>query len=206
MVELLVQWVTQIIIFIILATIIDLLVPANSMKKYIKFVVGLVLILIFLKPFFYLFDFNIEQTLDRSFNEIFATNDTKNIENLVEMQKSEIESSQNAYILEQMAVQLKDIANTPLKEEHKVEITAINFSFKIEQAFDFENLEEVIVTIRESEEGEGTIQAVDDVVINTEDPLANNSDVDSESIKEFLQEIWDLHDKKLSILWEGGAS
>ncbi|WP_072887551.1 stage III sporulation protein AF [Ornithinibacillus halophilus] len=204
--ELLVQWVTQIIIFIILATIIDLLVPANSMKKYIKFVVGLVLILIFLKPFFYLFDFNIEQTLDRSFNEIFATNDTKNIENLVEMQKSEIESSQNAYILEQMAVQLKDIANTPLKEEHKVEITAINFSFKIEQAFDFENLEEVIVTIRESEEGEGTIQAVDDVVINTEDPLANNSDVDSESIKEFLQEIWDLHDKKLSILWEGGAS
>ncbi|MUK87163.1 stage III sporulation protein AF [Ornithinibacillus sp. L9] len=205
--SLLIEWVTQIIIFIILAAIIDLLVPASSMKKYIKFVVGLLLILIFLKPFFSLFNIDLQHAFNTSLQEIFEDDyGEENMENLIDIQKSEIESSQNAYILEQMAVQFKDLANTPLIEKHQVEISDIDFKFAAESSYSFENLEEVIVYIQESEEGEGAIYAVDDVVINTKDPVVDENNEDLMEISGFLEEIWELKDKKLSVFWEGGSS
>src|SRR5690625_423242 len=96
------QWVTQIVIFIMLATIIDLLIPNNSMKKYVKFVLGLTLVLIFLTPLFNIYQYDITKALETGFHDIFSRGDKgENMENLIEMQKSEIESAQNAYILEQ---------------------------------------------------------------------------------------------------------
>ncbi|SES82876.1 stage III sporulation protein AF [Oceanobacillus limi] len=205
--DLLIQWVTQIIIFIILATIIDLLIPATSMKKYIKFVVGLILILIFLKPFFSLFNIDLQHAFDTPIESIFESDyEESDIENLIDLQKSEIESSQNAYISEQMAVQFIDLANPPLKEEYQLEISTMDFTFQAESNYSFENLEEVIVYIQESEAGEGTVNAVDDVVINTEDPVVNENNADLEGVKQFLTEVWELDDKKLSLNWEGGSS
>ncbi|MDY0396476.1 stage III sporulation protein AF [Virgibacillus halophilus] len=68
--------------FLLLATIIDLLVPANSMKKYIQFAVGLILILIFLKPVFYLFHIDMKQAIQTTFqeqqDEIFEKDMVKN--------------------------------------------------------------------------------------------------------------------------------
>ncbi|MFD2045971.1 stage III sporulation protein AF [Ornithinibacillus salinisoli] len=205
--DLLIQWVTQIVIFILLATIIDLITPATSMKKYIRFVVGLLLILIFLKPFFSLFNIDIQHAFNTSITEFFEESEEEgNIENLIDIQKSEIESTQNAYILEQMAVQLIDLAKDPLIEEYQVEITDLDFTFAAESSYSFENLEEVIVYIRESEKGEGTVYAVDDIVINTEKPVEADQNEDLDEIKRFLEEVWETEEMKLSLIWEGGSS
>src|SRR5699024_37373 len=84
------QWVGQIIIFVLLATIVDLLIPATAMKKYIKLVVGLILILIFLKPVFHLFDMNIQKTLEDSYAQLDQDQGKlDNTEKLLEMQKKE---------------------------------------------------------------------------------------------------------------------
>lgn len=86
--EVIIQWVTQIILFIILAAIIDLLIPVDSMKKYVKLAVGLILILILLKPVFYLFNTDIEQAVETSINELDqAYSQDGNIENQIEFQK-----------------------------------------------------------------------------------------------------------------------
>src|SRR5699024_5445059 len=128
------EWIEQIIVFILLATIIDLIIPANAMKKYIKLVVGLILILIFLRPVFFLFDINIQQSLETSFSKLSReTSGGENMKNLIKMQKREIEDSQDAYILEEMAVQLKDLAKDPLKEEYQAKIANIDFAFSDEQ-------------------------------------------------------------------------
>lgn len=207
----LIEWVTQIIIFLLLAAIIDLLIPATSMKKYIKLAVGLLLILILLKPVFYIFNIDIGQELKNSFEKLDQEEIRNNsAENSLEIQKSEIQASQDAYILEQVAVPLKDLAKDSLQEQYQAEIIDLEFNFASDiQATDsnlFENLEEVIVYLRESGDEEGAVNVVDDIVINTDDPSENEMGQDDEDIKELLREVWELKNKDLTIIWEGGAS
>lgn len=86
--DVIIQWVTQIILFVILAAIIDLLIPVDAMKKYVKLAVGLILILILLKPVFYLFDADIEQAVETSIDQLDqAYTQDENIENQIEFQK-----------------------------------------------------------------------------------------------------------------------
>ncbi|MFD1850592.1 stage III sporulation protein AF [Oceanobacillus bengalensis] len=204
--DILVEWVTQIILFIILATIIDLLIPQTAMKKYINLVVGLILILILLNPIFHVLNIDIESALNQSFSQIDeARSSNDSVENLIEMQKKDIEMTQDAYILEQMAVPLIDIAKDPLMEEYQLEITNIDFNFQNTQELTYEDLVGVIVYVKEIEEGEGEMGVVEDVVINTDDPIEREARQDEE-VKERLMELWELHDKELMLYWEGGAS
>lgn len=205
--DLLIQWVTQIILFLLLAALIDLLTPSTVMKKYVRLVIGLILILIFLKPVFFLFNIDIQEALESSFSQLNqeeAGNDS--LENLIELQKSEIQGTQDAYILEQMAVQLKDIARDPLLEEYQAEITDIDFIFSTEENFTFEDLEKVIVNLRESDGKEGAVSSIDEIVINTDDPVVNEKGQDVEQIRSLLYEIWEIKNKELTINWEGGTS
>ncbi|RKQ37758.1 stage III sporulation protein AF [Oceanobacillus halophilus] len=206
--DVLVQWVTQIILFIILATVIDLLIPATAMKKYIKLVVGLILILILLKPIFYVLEIDIETALNRSFQHVNEkSGESESVENLIEFQKKEIESTQDAYILEQMAVQLIDIAEDPLKEEFQATISDIAFQFNQTDKWTYEDLEEVIVYVKDFEEGEGEDRVVEDVVINTDESVeVKEEDRHDEQITQLLKETWELQDKEITLFWEGGPS
>ncbi|WP_164218067.1 stage III sporulation protein AF [Virgibacillus sp. YIM 98842] len=203
------EWITQIIIFVLLATIIDLLIPTGSMKKYIKLVVGLILLLILLKPVFYIFQIDIQQELEAAFSAIDTTDSEHSMESLVDFQKKEIETRQDAYILEQMAVQLIEIAKEPLYEEYQLEINNIDFRFSeeaVSQELNFELLDEVIVYMEQAKDGEGAVNAVEDVVIDTEDPLKKEEMEDSEGVEMLLREVWELDSKELIIVEEGGPS
>ncbi|MFC4022825.1 stage III sporulation protein AF [Oceanobacillus longus] len=204
--DVIIQWVTQIILFIVIASIIDLLIPADTMKKYVKLVVGLILILILLKPIFHVFNTDIQKAIETSINELDQEfKSDENIENQIEFQKKEIQGSQHAYILEQMAVQLKNLAADPLKEEYQVEITTMEFRFNDTQDISFEELTEVIVYINEAQNGEGAVNTVEDVVINSQ-RNQEEPEEDLSEIEVLLMEVWELTDKKVSIYWEGGTS
>jgi len=207
--EILVNWVTQIIVFLIFAAIIDLLIPANKMKRYIQFVVGLVLLLIFLKPVFYIFDIDITQAIESSFKQTIQSNEkSKEMEELIKIQKSEIESTQDAYILEEMVVQLKNLAEDPLAEE-QITITDIQFNFGKTEAYTFDNLEEVIVYLVATNEGEGVVDEINEIEINTNEPTLDQNKLeenDPELIKNILQEVWELDEMKITLIWEEGVT
>lgn len=61
MIELLKLWVTSITIAVFFITAVEMILPDNSMKKYAKFVLGLLLIVVIIKPIIKIFDkdFNI---------------------------------------------------------------------------------------------------------------------------------------------------
>lgn len=160
------DWVTQIILFIILASVIDLLIPANHLQKYVRLAISLILILILLQPVFYLFNTDINAAISSSMNRIESQfNNQSSIENQIDFEKNEIENGQDAYILKQMAIELEKIAEESLKEEFAVEITSIDFQFAVTDSLTYEDLTEVIVYITESEPGEGAMNTVEDVVI-----------------------------------------
>lgn len=205
--DILINWITQIIIFLVLASLIDLLLPSNSMKKYIQFVIGLILILIFLKPVLYIFDIDIKQTLETTFGQTTELEEnTETMGELIKKQKNEIESSQDAYILKEMVVQLQELAAEPLAETFETEIVDIQFVFDPPEEAVWENLQEVTVYLAELQEEEDAVDDIEDVVIDTEDtPQEKNQDNNHDEIKTMLQDLWELDDIQLTIIQEGGA-
>ena len=64
MIEGLKVWVTNITIAIFFITAVEMILPDNSMRKYAKFVLGLMLIVVIINPIMKIFD------KDFNFNEI----------------------------------------------------------------------------------------------------------------------------------------
>jgi len=198
------EWIYQIIVFLILAAIIDLLIPSSRMQKYVRLAVGMIMMLIFLKPVFYLFNTDIEQLLKKGTQEIFVGEKQGLLENQLEIQKREILGTQQAYISKQMAVQLKEQADPLLKQHHQAEIQDIQIGFQKGEQLTAEHISGVTVTLQEPRE-EGTVKQIDEVVIGRI-PKQKDRTHDEAAIRTTLQKAWGLDPGQLTILWEGGTS
>ena len=128
------------------------------------------------------------------------------MENSLESKKKEIEETQQAYILEQMAVQLKTEAEKELMERsgyeiRDVEIRLIDPKGEMKE----ENIESIHVTLEEqsTEEAEG-VQPIEKVDIDLEEQQSLIT-APSPRIQEILSEKWGITSSKLIIeINEGG--
>ncbi|MBW3113572.1 MULTISPECIES: stage III sporulation protein AF [Bacillaceae] len=198
------DWITNIIIFVLLATVIDMLLPSSNMQKYAKIVTGLLLITIILTPLFKLMSTDFDEVMNSiDFN---GTSQNNSVENVIEMKKKEIQASQHAYILEQMAVQMKQQAEKELMDEHGKVIEKITV-----QADDLENvpdsISEVSVLMKDKEsETDSTIETVQNVEIDTgSEARKNTSEEDTSRLASLLAEQWNLTPDKIIITVEGGT-
>ncbi|WP_413308920.1 stage III sporulation protein AF [Bacillus sp. 1P10SD] len=202
--EFLTEWVTNIILFILLATVIDMLLPNSSLQKYTKMVTGLLLIAIILTPIFKLISKDFETTL-ASIPSYQAPGE-KNMKNLIDLKKKEIQASQHAYILEEMAVQLKKDVKEELMEQYGLEIAKVDIAINEEsdQAFP-ENLQKVMVLLRQPENGVQSVEAIKQIEINTEKPLpSKGSTEETEKITSFLSQKWNVTEETVEVSIEGG--
>lgn len=99
------EWLTSIVLFILFAIVIDMLLPNSSMQKYAKMVVSLLLIVVMLNPIFKLFKTDPEVIFEYLTEN--GQSQSADIKNHINSEKKEIQATQRAYILEEMAVQLK---------------------------------------------------------------------------------------------------
>ncbi|WP_245690188.1 stage III sporulation protein AF [Sediminibacillus albus] len=183
--------------------LVDLLMPNSSMKKYIKVVVGLILILIFLQPLFHLFQMDIDTMMANALNGLETDVTEENMKNSIDLKKNEIQASQHAYILEEMAVQMKNEVEEGLEKEYGVVIADIAFQFVEGKEMSFESLQAVNVTLVEkglqTTEGE-----VEQVVIDVDDQPAEEELPDTGEISNFLFEQWELEKQTINIDWREG--
>ncbi|WP_061809674.1 stage III sporulation protein AF [Rossellomorea vietnamensis] len=198
------DWITNIIIFVLLATVIDMLLPSSNMQKYAKIVTGLLLITIILTPLFKLMSTDFDEVMNSI--DLNGPSQNKSMENEIEMKKKEIQASQRAYILEQMAVQMKQEAEKEMMDEQGKVIEKVTI-----QADDVENLPDsitgvkVIVKEKESEK-DSTIEAVQNVEIDTgSETRKKTSDEDTSQLATLLAEQWNLTQDKIIITVEGGT-
>ncbi|MCM3692486.1 stage III sporulation protein AF [Neobacillus niacini] len=202
--EFLIEWVTNIILFILLATVIDMLLPNTSMQKYTKMVTGLLLIAIILTPIFKLISKDFETAMAQI--PSFQDPGKKNMENLIELQKKEIQASNHAYILETMAVQLEKGVEEELMEQFGLEIAKIELTTQDDSQESFpENLEMVLVHLKQPETKVTTVEAIQPVSIDTETPLPSKEQTEeSEKVAAFLSQQWNVTEKVIEVSVEGG--
>jgi stage III sporulation protein AF len=201
----LIAWVTNIILFILLATVIDMLLPNSSMQKYSKMVIGLLLIAIILTPIFKL----ISKDFDTKFASIPSLNlpDEKNMKNSIELKKKEIQASDHAYILEQMAVQLKKGVSEELMEKYSLEISHIEVLTKDNSNQSFpQNLEKVSVQLTKRDKSVETVAVIKHIEINTNKPLTADKKTKNTALEvsKYLSKKWNVDEKAVEVSIEGG--
>ncbi|MDF2945744.1 MAG: stage sporulation protein [Bacillales bacterium] len=200
------DWITNIIVFILIATVIDLILPSSSFNKYVKFVTSLLLLLMIISPVLKIFNSDIETAIE---NMIF--NDRKNSsESLLDEKKIEILESQRAYILEQMAVQLERQVAKDVKEKYGVEISGISLESNDKELKDYNSISKVSVTYKESTSN-GTkdiVEEVSPVSINVSKPItvSENHQTNNKEIATYLSKSWGISKVKISIKEEGGVN
>ena len=201
------EWVTNIILFVLFATVIDMLLPNSKFQKYAKMVVGLLLIAIILTPIFNLLTQDFEDTMKGITN--FEPSSENRINNLIDLQKNEIQASQDAYILKQMAVQLKEDAKEELMDQYGLAITNIDLVVDAESQQPFPgNLQKVVLQLKqpEQEQTKEAVEVVKSVEINTQQPLQiQPENKDNDGVKQLLSEKWDVEAKVIELQIEGGT-
>jgi len=198
--EMLVSWLTQIIIFILLAIIIELFVPSSHMAKYVRLIIGLIFLLIFLQPILYLFKIDIEKVVNQSlFQEVLNREEIQQIEK-IDQQKEVLQASNDAYILTEMSDQLKKQA-VDVAEKHLIRITNIEYEFA-HSKINLNDLERLIVYIESrSISDSAEIVDVDEIVIDID---RQELEVDQDKIlriKEDLVMVWQLDEEDLIVKW-----
>ncbi|WML47567.1 stage III sporulation protein AF [Neobacillus sp. PS3-34] len=202
----LIEWITNIILFILLASVIDMLLPNSNMRKYIKIVTGLLLIAIILTPVMKLISKDFETAIASI--PALETPGEKNMKNLIEMKKKEIQASQHAYILEEMAVQLKKGVEGELMDQFGLEIAKIDIlaDEKTNQTFP-ENLQKVTVLLKHPDKEIETVEAVKQIDIDTEAPLPSKKNTEpAKKVAAFLSKQWNVSVKAIEVSIEGGRT
>ncbi|MCY7913602.1 stage III sporulation protein AF [Bacillus haynesii] len=202
--EFLTEWLTNIILFILMAIVIDMLLPNSSMQKYAKMVISLLLIVVILNPIFSLF---------RTDPDVIFEKLTKNgqvqsneIKNQLNSEKKEIQASQQAYILEQMAVQLeKNAEGRFTSDKYKIDRVAVSSDSQLKTEKDLSKYAEVSVFLQPA--SEKTVQAVAPVEINTDrgyQSMREREKKETGEVREQLAGIWEISPDKITVNIEGG--
>ncbi|MGA9290215.1 MAG: stage III sporulation protein AF [Anaerobacillus sp.] len=193
-------WITNIIVLILLATVLELLLPNSSMQRYVKMVIGLMLMAVILSPVLSIFTNDFDSMLRSA--TLDSSTENKKMENAIESKKSEIQASNAAYIEEQMAVQMKSQVEKELREQFNLEISSV--ALDLTEVDGEKNIDHIIVTVNEagSEKSVSDIEAVT-VSLPVEDEMDSTDHV-SRKVAYFLADEWALYPKQVGVMVKGG--
>ena len=201
MMDILTDWITNIVIFILLAGVMDMLLPSSAMQKYAKMVLGLLLITLLLSPLFKLISVDFDSLL-ASFSDAEYV-EKNQMENRIENKKTEIQAVQDAYILEKMAVQLEKDGEEELVAQFNYEIAdidvAMNGTDQPQIPGDLEHITVVLAPV--PADGQAEIETVAEVTINIEEPLPDKDD-GTKDIREFLADKWEVDADRIHVNFE----
>lgn len=197
------EWLTAIVLFILFAIVIDMLLPSSSMQKYAKMVVSLLLIVVMLTPIFKLFKTDPEVIFEYLTKN--GQSESADIKNQINSKKIEIQASQRAYILEEMAVQLKKKAEERFShDEYKVGRIKLTAGEKVDSEEDIKT-----ISVYMAPSSEKTVQTVAPVHIDTDHAYVTKEAAEQKEAKQIqtqLADIWEIGSEKITVHMEGGES
>ena len=195
MIEFLSSWAQGIIVAVIIATLIEMILPNSSSKKYVKVVIGMYILFTIVSPIIKKVggkDINLntiniekyEQQIAKSDNTIsrkFEDNNTRSIKDIyVSNLKADISAKlkEKGYEIDTSDVQIKDDENYTIE---KITLKLIKMEQKQEK-----NNEIVINTV----EIGNTISQKDSKTL---------SDDDKQEVKDYISETYDIDKKNINI-------
>lgn len=184
------NFVITLVATMIFMTAVEIISPDNSMKKYIKFVLGLILISVMINPIVKFFTGGEQELVNtiKSYESMFYEGITS--ENEDSISKSQIESFKN---------NLNSNCDSLLKEEFSDK----DFKSNVECEIDLENMTYSIESLEVGVK-DGGIKLVDSIKIDineeSEQAVSNDGTVENEEeIKNYLSEVFKIPTDKIKL-------
>lgn len=193
-------WLTNIIVLILLATILEMLIPESGMKRYVKLAVSILLLFLILQPVLSIFSVDIERMIANIETETDVSDQATM--NLINLQKTEIENGQRAYISEQIAVRLREDANEAL-DRYDLIVTDVQVEWADQSELAIESVD-VYVKERKDTSNPSPRIIVEEIDIRTSQPLSI-AHREEEAIRKLLSERWQMPEETILLTWEGGS-
>ncbi|WP_202076698.1 stage III sporulation protein AF [Caldalkalibacillus salinus] len=228
------EWIQQIVLLILMATFLDLILPNSSMRKYVKLVVGFLLILIILSPVLKLFQFDHEQLLQAL--DASTSSHEEPMSASVRAHEEKIEEMQQSYVLEEASRTWRDHITQKIEQTWPVSVAGIEIALEVRgEDIELEGLKltlaQAVKQTNTSQEGAQaeykgqededdisddavTIEPVEPVNVNINENL--NGGIESEAwtkeqknlqkeVLKFVQDEWNISVDKINIAWQRGG-
>ncbi|RDY70766.1 stage III sporulation protein AF [Halobacillus sp. SY10] len=195
--EYLIEWITKIVLFLLLAMVADALLPSGVMKKYARLVMSILLLLIFMGPLLQILNIDPDRLVQRADQTMQQQLDAEVFEENVESKKNEILAGQDAYKLEQVTQALAAEIETPLKEEQNLVLVDVEMSFH-QQPYSLETLDKLTLTLTRNE----LTQSVEDVEISVMDEGDTEEEKQDPELLKWVADYLDLNKEQIIIRWE----
>lgn len=201
------NWITQIILLIMLATILEMLLPNDSFRRYVKMVIGLVLIVALLSPVMKIFNMPVNEILE----QINPPSTDDPIKNSLNTNKKVIDANLDSYIRKQTAVQMKNYVQEELMDQFQLSIKKVDPTINPDSTDSPVTKVSVILGQAKTSEDKSSadVEPVKEVTVNVseEDETKKKStskSADTKKVRDFLAKKWGLPENHISIQMEGG--
>ncbi|RAL26569.1 stage III sporulation protein AF [Thermoflavimicrobium daqui] len=211
MVEWLTDWIKQIILLVLIATFLDLLLPNHSMERYVKLVMGLIIIMAILSPIFKLIKndlnlANLATTIQHKWNmkEMSPIRDIK--ENADKLQKN-----QDQLIQKQTEKSMEKIIKQNIQTKFGVEVVQAKVKTELNRnhVLEIKQIEVVTRTKSINQKSPTKTKSMEPVapvhVEITPTIIKPSNQVDkslAKEITEYLKQSWQVTTEQIHILIE----
>lgn len=193
-------WAQSIIIAVIIATIIEMILPSGSSKKYIKVVTGVYILFTIISP-----------VITKFTGKTLAVSDILELDSYVnEIKQKEV--SQNL-LAENNSASIKDIYTANLKSDIKNKLkqkgySANNIVLTVgdDENYTLNKIELDIEKIKEDKQEVNEIEAVNKIDITISNTVVENnnnkssiSDKEKEKIKQYLSSVYEIDEKDILV-------
>ena len=184
--EILKDWISDICVSILFMTAVELVLPENSIKKYSKFVLGLIFIVVVINPIIGFIKQDSNLYKDITLNEDYVNKFDSYLENNLDEYSERIKKTTINSFEENLSRNCENLLKNNFKKN--------NFNVDVSVSYEDENfkIEELIVKVEEL--GIKNVETVEKVVIGS---VNNYDDVSKESSK--VKEIKNFLSNELNI-------
>jgi len=214
------SWISQVVLLILLAIILELLLPNDNFQKYVRLVIGLVLIVSLLSPVVKVLHMPVEQIL----NGLNPPQKDDALKSSLNQHKSEIEHEQAAYTSSIVADSMKDDVQEALKDKFDLAIVG-DIQLDVNDTSQNPKVEHAEVILgqanpskkkRDNQKNSDKPKEIPsvkkvDIHVNLDDAAIKNHPSSQEAkklkdVKQFLAKKWEISQNRLTLRLEGGDS
>lgn len=198
------DWIRQIILILFIATFIDLLLPTSSLDRYVKMVMGLIIIMAILQPILQLV---LHGDSWKKFSGAFSeTSSIPTYATLDEIQAEsrQMKATQQQEILHRFQVSIQDGVNEQVSQKFHVKVVSaeVKVGYGQDQTPEIKQIS-VVATKETSEFADQPIEPVQDVDVDADNSASIEPRQDrklQQVIKKYLANKWDLEDNQVVVM------
>ncbi|MDQ0417407.1 stage III sporulation protein AF [Croceifilum oryzae] len=202
------DWLKQIILLVLIATFLDMLLPSNAMEKYVKLVMGLLILMAILSPIFKLLSENLDLTELAFFDgskAVVAATEMKSLADINE-QTSQLKKKQDQMIQQKTEQSMEMWMKKNIPDRFAMEVVSAD----VVAQFTTENphIEKIHLVVKEKTTGSSAKQQINPVqevsILPSNEPTHKEptSNETGQKIQNFIQQTWNLTAEQVEVQLE----